>query len=320
MEKLLAGLRAAGETTRLRLLHLLSQGEFNVSEITRILGHSQPRVSRHLKLMVEAGLLERYKEASWVLFRLAEHGQAADLARAILALLPADDPVLERDRTRLAEIIGERHAAAMTYFSANAANWDQLRSLHVSEDLVEAAMKRLVGEAPVGLFLDLGTGTARVLQLFSPLAEQAVGIDQSRDMLAVARANLEVAHERRAQVRQGDIMALPFASGAADLVTIHQVLHYLDDPARALIEAARVLSPGGRLLIVDFAPHELEFLREDHAHRRLGIADEAMAGWLRRAGLKILKSETLDPPARADGEGLAVRLWLVGHEAPHHSL
>ncbi len=313
MEKLLAGLRAAGETTRLRLLHLLSQGEFNVSEITRVLGHSQPRVSRHLKLMVEAGLLDRYKEASWVLFRLAEHGRPADLARAILALLPPDDPVLERDRARLAEIIAERHATAMAYFSANAANWDQIRSLHVSEELVEAAMKRLAGKKRIGLFLDLGTGTARVLQLFSPLAEQAVGIDQSRDMLAVARANLDLAHERHVQVRQGDIMALPFASGLADLVTIHQVLHFLDDPARALIEAARVLAPQGRLLIVDFAPHEMEFLREEHAHRRLGIADEAMAGWLRRAGLKLLKSETLDSPPRHDGEGLAVRLWLVGH-------
>jgi len=318
MEKLLAGLRAAGEATRLRLLHLLSQGEFNVSEITRVLGHSQPRVSRHLKLMVEADLLERYKEASWVLFRLAEHGRPADLGRAILALLPADDEVLERDRARLAEIIAERHAAAMAYFSANAANWDQIRSLHVSEDLVEAAMKRLVGKKRIGLLLDLGTGTARVLQLFAPVAEQAVGIDQSRDMLAVARANLDLAHERRAQVRHGDIMALPFASGLADLVTIHQVLHFVDDPARALIEAARVLAPQGRLLIVDFAPHELEFLREEHAHRRLGIADEAMAGWLRRAGLKLLKSETLDSPPRHGGEGLTVRLWLAGHEASHH--
>jgi len=320
MDKLLAGLRAAGETTRLRLLHLLSQGEFNVTEITRMLGHSQPRVSRHLKLMVEAGLLDRFKEASWVLFRVAEHGRQADLARAILSLLPADDPVLDRDRARLAEVIAERNAAAMTYFSANAANWDQLRSLHVSEDLVEAAMQRLVGKAPVGLFLDLGTGTGRVLQLFAPLAEQAVGIDQSRDMLAVARANLELAHERRAQVRQGDIMALPFHSGAADLITIHQVLHYLDDPARALHEAARVLAPGGRLLIVDFAPHELEFLREEHAHRRLGIADMAMAGWLRRAGLRIMAGRTLDAPIRSGAEGLAVRMWVVEPDGPHHSL
>jgi len=317
MEKLLTGLRAAGEATRLRLLHLLAQGEFNVSEITRVLGHSQPRISRHLKLMVEAGLLERYKEASWVLFRLAEHGRPADLARAILALLPADDPVLERDRARLAEIIAERHAAAMAYFSANADDWDRIRSLHVPEDLVEAAMKRLVGTEPISFFLDLGTGTGRVLQLFAPAAEQAIGIDQSRDMLAVARTNLDLAHERHAQVRQGDIMALPLASSSADLVTIHQVLHYLEDPARALIEAARVLAPQGRLLIVDFAPHELEFLREAHAHRRLGIADEAMAGWLRRAGLKLLRSETLSPPPRADGESLAVRLWLAGYEGSH---
>jgi ubiquinone/menaquinone biosynthesis C-methylase UbiE len=320
MEELLAGLRAAGEATRLRLLRLLSLGEFNVSEITRILGHSQPRVSRHLKLMVEAGLLERYKEGSWVLFRLAEQGRPADLARAILALLPADDPVLERDRARLDEAIAERHAAAMAYFSANAAIWDEIRSLHIAEGEVEAAMRRMVGDARVGLFLDLGTGTGRVLQLFAPLAEQAVGIDQSRDMLAVARANLELAHERRAQVRHGDIMALPFPAGSADLVTIHQVLHYLDDPARALQEAARVLAPSGRLLIVDFAPHELEFLREEHAHRRLGIADEAMEGWLRRAGLETVASETLSPPASAGPEALTVRLWLVRPAGAHHSL
>jgi len=320
MDRLLAGLRAAGESTRLRLLHLLSHGEFSVTEITRMLGHSQPRVSRHLKLMVEAGLLDRYKEASWVLFRLAQQGRPADLARAILALLPLDDPVLERDRQRLDEVIAERHAAAMSYFSANAANWDHIRSLHVSEDLVETAMKGLVGSAPVGLFLDLGTGTGRILQLFAPLAEQAVGLDQSRDMLAIARARLDAAHERRIQVRHGDIMALPFPPGAADLVTIHQVLHYLEDPGRAIQEASRVLAPEGRLLIVDFAPHELEYLREQHAHRRLGIADEAMAGWLRRAGLRVTASDTLKAPPGPGAEGLAVRVWLAEPAGAHHSL
>jgi ubiquinone/menaquinone biosynthesis C-methylase UbiE/DNA-binding transcriptional ArsR family regulator len=311
MDDLLAGMRAIAETTRLRLLFVLSHGEFNVSELTQILGQSQPRISRHLKLMAEAGLLSRYKEGSWVLFRLSEQGRGAALARAIVDLLPGSDPVLLADIARMEEIRRQRAENAAAYFSANAANWEKLRSLYVSEADVEDAMLDMAGEDALGNFFDLGTGTGRILSLFAPRAAQATGIDQSREMLIVARANLEAAGLRQAQVRQGDIYALPFPSASADFVTIHQVLHYLDDPGRALIEAARILKPGGRLLIVDFAPHELEHLREQHAHRRLGFASDIMGSWLKRADLAILKERTLPPPKSNGSAGLTVSLWLA---------
>lgn len=311
MDELLAGLRAIAETTRLRLLFVLSHGEFNVSELTQILGQSQPRISRHLKLMGEAGLLSRNKEGSWVLFRRREEGLGGALARAIVDLLPGADSLLARDIARLEDVRTRRAEAGAAYFSTNAANWERLRSLHVSEDDVEAAVARAAGQERRGVFLDLGTGTGRILKLLAPLAGQAIGIDSSREMLAIARSGLEAADLRHVQVRHGDIYALPFSNGAADLVTIHLVLHYLDDPGRAVAEAARVLKPGGRMVIVDFAPHELEHLRDQQAHRRLGIAGEAMAGWLRRARLGLVRHEVLPPPWLSGKIGLTVSLWLA---------
>ncbi len=209
------------------------------------------------------------------------------------------------------EIQLQRAENAAAYFGPNPGNWEELRSLHVSEAAVEAAMVEMAGEGRLGNFFDLGTGTGRILSLFAQRAVQATGIDQSREMLIVARANLEAAGLRQAQVRQGDIYALPFPSAGADLVTIHQVLHYLDDPGRALIEASRILKPGGRLLIVDFAPHELEHLRDQHAHRRLGIAPDIMRAWLKRADLEVVQERTLPPPRSNGSAGLTVSLWLA---------
>ncbi|MBC8038631.1 MAG: metalloregulator ArsR/SmtB family transcription factor [Rhizobiales bacterium] len=311
MEELLAGLRAAAEATRVRILFALSQGEFNVSELTQILGQSQPRVSRHLKLMTEAGLISRHKEGNWVLFRIRDEGAGGALARAIVDLKPGTDAELARDQARLADVRSRRAKTASEYFRANAARWEELRSLHVREEDVEQAMLRLAGPAPVELHADLGTGTGSVLRYFAALASQSIGIDQSLDMLAMARVNLEKAGLGNVQVRQGDIYALPFANAFADFITIHQVLHYLDDPGRALIEAARILQPGGRLLVADFAPHELEQLRDNHAHRRLGVAAEHMAAWLQRAGMRLIQHDVLPPPWRKGETGLTVSLWLA---------
>ena len=315
MEELLSGLRAAAEATRIRILFILSHGEFNVSELTQILGQSQPRVSRHLKLMTEAGLVTRHKEGNWVLFRLREEDLGGALSRAIVDLLPGGDHDLARDLARLDEVRAARAEAAARYFRDNAAQWQKLRALHVREADVEAAMLRLAGAQPVRLLVDLGTGTGSVLQSFAGAAAQAIGIDTSREMLAIARANIEKAGHRHIQLRHGDIYALPFADGSADLVTIHQVLHFLDDPGRALTEAARILEPGGRLLVSDFAPHDMEQLREDHAHRRLGIAAEHLAHWLQRAGLALVQHDILPPPWRKEGSGLTVSLWLAAKSA-----
>ena len=311
MDEMLAGLRAVAEMTRLRILFALSHGELNVTELTQVLQQSQPRVSRHLKLMAEAGLISRHKEGNWVLFRQREEGRGGALARALVEMLPAQDIQLIQDLARLEEIRAQRQEAASAYFAANAAQWEMLRSLHVQENEVEAALLSLLGKSQFETLIDLGTGTGRMLELLSPLASKLWGVDQSRDMLAIARAKLEAKGLKQAQLRQADIYALPYADASGDLVTIHQVLHFLDDPQRALMEAHRVLKPGGTVAIVDFAPHELEELRTAHAHRRLGLSAEQMFGFLARTGFVLKEHIVLPPPWLKSGPGLTVSLWLA---------
>jgi len=311
MDELLAGLKAIAETTRIRILFALSHGELNVSELTHVLGQSQPRVSRHLKLMAEAGLLTRHKEGNWVLFRLRGEGLSGALARSLVDMLPGKDDLLAGDLARLADVRRQREQKAAAYFSANAAHWSELRSLHVDEANVEHTMRKMAGATSIDTLVDLGTGTGRVLELFGPVAKHLHGIDASREMLAIARANLEKNNLRNTQLRQSDIYALPLTDSMADMVTIHQVLHFLDEPQKALLEARRILKPDGKLLLVDFAPHDLEELREQHAHRRLGISAEQMTAWLARAGLELLRHEVLDPPWLKSRKGLTVSLWLA---------
>jgi demethylmenaquinone methyltransferase/2-methoxy-6-polyprenyl-1,4-benzoquinol methylase/ArsR family transcriptional regulator len=306
---LLTALAAAGEETRLRLLALLAEAELTVTELVTILGQSQPRISRHLKLLVEAGLVERHREGAWAFFLMAHRGAEAALGRAILAHLQSDDPVLAGDRARLIEVRRQRADQAARYFAAQAANWDELRALHIAEERVEAAIREMIGANPIQNLLDLGTGTGRMLELLSPLAVHAVGMDQSPQMLSLARARLEKAGLRNVQLRQGDIYALPVERDHYDLVIIHQVLHYLDDPARAVREAARALRPSGRLLIVDFAPHAEETLRTHHAHRRLGFAADEIEALMRDAGLDVIERRDL-VPNKTEGGKLTVSLWL----------
>ncbi len=309
LEATVVALRAAGEDTRLRVLALLAEGELNVSDLTEILGQSQPRISRHLKLMAEAGLIVRQREGAWAFFRIAERTAAGALARSLVSGLDLSDPVLRADRARLEGVRAQRAQVAMAYFDRHAADWDRIRSLHVPDEAVEAAISGLVGASRLRSVLDLGTGTGRMLALLAPLATRLVGIDANPAMLAVARANLERAGLRRAELRQGDMYALPVEADTFDLVVVHQVLHFLDDPARAIREAAAALAPGGRLLIVDFAPHELEFLRAEHAHRRLGFAAGQIDGWLEEAGLDPVTHRLLAPGASASPQ-LTVSFWL----------
>jgi ArsR family transcriptional regulator len=307
----LAVLKAAGEATRLRILALLGQAELTVKDLTAILNQSQPRISRHLKLLAEAGLIDRYPEGAWVFCRLAEDGVARRFIGDLLGRVDVSEPIFRRDGERLAAVKREHAEAAQRYFAANASEWDTIRALHVAEDAVESAMREAIGARPFDSLLDLGTGTGRLLELFAPLYARAVGMDASADMLAVARANLDRAGIANAQVRLGDIHNLPFGRNSFDVVTIHQVLHYLDDPERALAEAARVLRPGGRLLVVDFAPHELEFLRDRHAHRRLGFGHEPLRAWIEGAGLALDTARDLAPGGAMADEKLTVTLWLA---------
>lgn len=304
-------LKAAGEHTRLRLLSLLSHSDLTVSDLIDILGQSQPRISRHLKLLSEAGLLERYQEGAWAYFRTVEDGAPAEFAASMLAHMSGNDPQLVRDLERLETVRARRSAKAAEYFAANAASWNAIRSLHVDESQVEDAILGLVGKKPLQAVLDLGTGTGRILELLGDLYTRGVGIDASREMLAIARETMEKAEITHAQMRQGDLMNLPTPEGAFDLVTIHQVLHYLEDPASAIREAAKALRAGGRMLIVDFAPHELEFLRTNHAHLRLGFPTEQVSSWLESAGLEVVESLRLKPKNADQKNSLVVSLWLA---------
>jgi ubiquinone/menaquinone biosynthesis C-methylase UbiE/DNA-binding transcriptional ArsR family regulator len=308
METVLTALKAIAEPTRLRLLLLLEQNELTVSELTHILGQSQPRVSRHLKLMAEAGLIERFSEGTWAFFRLAETSPIASLVRELVDLLPEEDDTLVRDHERLEQVKQGRAEQAATYFSENAGRWDEIRSLHSPDTDVEAVMQELVGKHQIGTLLDIGTGTGRMLTLFAERIHKGIGIDLSREMLSVARANLDAEGLGHCQVRQGDMYNLSLSNGAADLVIFHHVLHFADDPAAAVQEASRTLGAGGRIVIVDFAPHALEVLRTEHAHRRLGFSEDEVSGWFHAAGLEEQACRHLE------GKELTVTIWLAEKE------
>jgi len=305
MDELLAALRAVAEPTRLRLLVLCARGELTVSELAQILGQSQPRVSRHLKLLCEAGLVDRFREGSWVFYRAGSGQAASALARHLVAACGESDATIALDLQRLAAIKRQRAELAGAYFRDNAADWHRIRSLYVDEREVEAALCEIIAAAAPRDLIDIGTGTGRMLEVLAPAVGHALGVDLSREMLAVARANLEHVGLENGIVRRGDMYQLPLPDGSFDAAVIHQVLHYADRPAVVLAEAARVLRPGGVLVLVDFTPHTLEFLREEHAHRRLGFADVEVAEWFTDAGL-------VPAPARhLPGDPLTVAIWTA---------
>ena len=298
--------QALADPSRLRILALLRSMELSVGELAQMLGQSQPRVSRHVRILADAGLVARRKEGSWVFLMLAD----GDRAQPVFDTLECWGGVEARaqfaaDVARLEAVRADRAEAAARYFAIHAETWDSIRSLHVAESEVEQAIEAALGDEPIGRLVDIGTGTGRMIELFGPRADSAIGIDRSSEMLRLARVKLESSGLRGVSLRQGDMYALPLADASAEVVILHQVLHYAQAPAHAIAEAARLLSPGGRLLIVDFAPHEREELRESDAHARLGFADPAMSAWIEGAGLSSERSQHL-----AGGE-LTVSLWLA---------
>lgn len=310
MDSLLLALKAAAEPTRLRLLVLCAHSDLTVSELTQILDQSQPRVSRHLKLLCEAGLLERTREGSWAYFRLAGQGPAAELARTLVDSLPPEDATVLLDLERLEGITRERARLAADYFRRNAPKWDEIRTLYVDDTEVERQLLALFPEGEVRDLLDIGTGTGRIVQVCAPRVGRAIGVDLSREMLMVARSNLESAKVRNGMVRHGNMYQLPLSGESFDVVTVHQVLHYAESPAEVIREAARVLRPGGRLVVVDFLAHEVEQLRAEHAHRWLGFEPETVKGWCREAGLEGEATSTLP------GGQLTVGFWTASRPAP----
>ena len=294
--------RALADASRLRIVALLGTMELSVGELAQVLGQSQPRVSRHVKILCDAGLAERRKEGSWVFVALGRRVLVAPVMAALDAFGVTAE--VEADVARLAAVRADRAAAAASWFEGHAGEWDAIRSLHIAEEQVEAAMVDVLAAEPVGRLIDIGTGTGRMIELFAPRATYALGIDKSSEMLRLARAKLGERGLGNAELRQADLYALPLTDAAADLAILHHVLHFAQQPGAAIAEAARVLAPGGRLLIADFAPHDREELRARDAHTRLGFSDAQMEGWFAAAGLLPARTETLE------GGELTVKLWL----------
>jgi len=301
MERLLASLRATAEPTRLRLLALAGRGAFCVSEFTEILGQSQPRLSRHLKLLCDCGLLDRVREGANVWFTLP-HSESGALARDLIARLPDSDPVLDADRRQAARVLAERARVATESFRRQGEDWDEMRALELPAAAVEAALLELVAEHVPGKLLDIGTGTGRVLELLAPRVSLGIGVDASKAMLALARARLARPGLGHCSVRLADMYRLPFPDAAFDLAVMQMVLHYAEDPSGALAEVARVLRPAGRLIVIDLAQHGREELLTRLAHRWPGFSDEAMH--------RLLSGARMQPglPVVVDGP-LAIRLW-----------
>lgn len=302
--------RALADPTRLRIARLLGAMELAVGELAQVLGQSQPRVSRHVGILCDAGLAERRREGSWVFLRQSEAREGlVGAVQQLLALAEAEEPGFaaqcEADRRKLAAIREARAAAAELYFARHAGEWDELRALHSPDAEVEARLLDALGEAPLGTLLDIGTGTGRMAELFAPHAARIVALDKSLEMLRVARAKLQHLPASQIELVQGDFVDLPFAAAGFDTVILHQVLHFATDPARVLGEAARVLKAGGRIAIVDFASHDREELRTRHQHVRLGFSDRQMAALLRAAGFSA------PAPIALAGASLVVKIWVA---------
>ncbi len=314
LDDMVDSLRAAGEATRARVLVLLSRGELSVGELAQILGQSQPRLSRHMKFLTSAELVERMPEGAWVFYKLPRKGAGRKLVDVILSLVNAEDKGVLRDLSRLEEVRAARQKEAVAFFERSAEQWDAIRALHYPESDIEAAVLKFAGEGTFERVIDLGTGTGRMLSLLAPKAHAADGVDLSHQMLTIARSNLSSPQFNHVEVRHGDATSTPFDDNCADLVVIHQVLHFLDEPERAIMEASRLLKPEGRLLVVDFAPHELEYLRRDQAHRHLGFDESYFADWCEMADLKLGLSQTFEAPntqSAVHQKGLAVNIWTA---------
>lgn len=310
-DDLLSALKAAGDQTRLRLLVLLGKSELNVKDLTTILGQSQPRLSRHLKLLSQAKLIERFQEGSWVYYRLKRDGNRGEFIKTILNQINLKDPALAKDEKAAAKLKSQRATEAQAYFKTNAKDWDRIRTLYISEAKVEAEMKKLIGKKPIQCLLDLGTGTGRILELFIKQYKRAIGFDINNEMLRHARARLERLDHKNCELRRGDITDLDVPNSYADTIIMHQILHFLEEPQKAIHEASRLLGSKGRLLIIDFAPHSEEQLRKKFAHRWLGLSEQQLSTWLNSANLKKIAFNTLKSNKQNAKTGLDVSLCLA---------
>lgn len=289
----LEALRAIAEHTRLRILLLCAHGELTVGDLSEILEQSQPRVSRHLKLMHEAGVLERHQEGQSVWFRAVTAGPLASLVRETVDQVSHDDEHHKHDLARLRLVTDTWEVQAQSYFRKHYARWDEVRRGLIDEATVDAALRDRFAETEAETLLDVGTGTGHVLRLLGPEITEGVGIDVSRDMLLAARAAIHNEGLPHCQVRQGDMRKLPFENGSFDALSLHLVLHYAEHPNDVISECGRVTAPGGWIFLVDFGPHERRDFTRQHGHRWPGFADDSVRQWLAGAGFAGIQTETI---------------------------
>ena len=317
-DELVGALRAVAEPTRLRLVALLGREELTVTEICRVIGQSQPRTAATCDCWWTRASSSGHLKAPLSTTAWPKVALRPSSRHRVAALTPPNDVTISADLAALSRVRQARIEAATAYRSAHADELEGLRELYVGEAAVERALlDMLVGEGPIGRLLDIGTGTGRILELLAPHTEHSVGLDVDHEMLQVARAALGEAQLSRAAVRHGDLHRPPFEAGSFDVAVMHHVLHLLDAPGAAIADAARLLRPGGRLLVADFATHDLEHLRSLHGHRCLGIEDKEMLSWAVQAGLEV-ESERSLPPTSPD-EQLTVRLWLLRAQSRSHA-
>jgi len=310
LDRLVQVLKSIADESRIRLLILCAQGEFTVSELVQVLGQSQPRVSRHLRILCDAGILKRTRQGSWVFYRSVKGGPESEFVPLLKSFITESEPVLKLDRKRLEHLKKERSRVAAQFFQKTASEWDNIRTHYVEDIQVESALQQCVSDVKPNSLLDIGTGTGRILKVLGPYVQDAEGIDFSHEMLNLARINLDHPSLEHCRVRHGDMYRLPYQEHSFNFITIHHVLHFANQPLEVLKEAGRVLKNKGQIAIVDFYSHEREEFRTKYHHHRLGFSDDEIKNWLDQIGL------SMQPPIRIDGDPMEVVIWtgVVGND------
>lgn len=284
---LLAVFKALADQTRLRLWCVLNYHELTVSEIVRIMEMGQSRISRHLKIMTEAGILTARRSGLRVFYTVAHTRNTNDLRRFMEDATGAEEPYVG-DVTRAGAIMQERRFETSRFFDGVAAGWEQLRSELYGNTDVDAMLIEHVPSCRTAV--DIGCGTGDLARLLAARADRVIGVDNSQGMLEHARSRFN--GQDQAEFRLGDIEHLPLGDGEVDCAVMNMVLHHLQSPAAGLAEARRVLRDGGTLLVADLGPHQDQKLRARFGDRWMGFDADLLESWIREAGFTAVERES----------------------------